>query len=98
MKDAIDNHRSVTSTIETEKGKQFFAEIHSTTSAMNGATDKAYMSRKRRRDSSSVKGLIKDSLGIVDMPKVMKKLGCNMVYYSDKIVKVNRKGKAQEVS
>ena len=64
---------------------------------MCGATDKPFMRRKKRRHSSTSKELVKDSVGVVNMATLMKKLGCNLVYYSDKIIKVNRKGKAQEV-
>ena len=96
MKAAIDN-RTVTSTIDTDTGRHFFAEIHSTTSAMCGATDKPFMRRKKRRRSSVTKGLVKDNIGIGGMAGVMKKLGCHFVFYSDTVIKVNRKGKAQEV-
>ena len=64
---------------------------------MCGATDKPFMRRKKRRHSSTTKELIKDSMGVANMPAIVKRLGCHLVYYSDKIIKVNRKGKAQEV-
>eukprot|EP00800_Vazella_pourtalesii_P001249 TRINITY_DN1106_c3_g1_i3.p1 TRINITY_DN1106_c3_g1~~TRINITY_DN1106_c3_g1_i3.p1 ORF type:complete len:335 (-),score=79.07 TRINITY_DN1106_c3_g1_i3:177-1121(-) len=95
VKEAIDK-RTVTSTVDTDSGRHFFSEVHSTTSAMCGATDKPFMRRKKRRRSSVTKGLVKDNIGIGGMAGVMKKLGCHFVYYSDTIIKVNRKGKAQE--
>ena len=96
MKEAIDK-RTVTSTIDTDTGRRFFSEIHSTTSALCGSTDRSFMRRKKRRRSSVTKELVKDNIGIGGMSGVMKKLGCHLVYYSDTIIKVNRKGKAQEV-